>query len=157
MSILHLICCAINPDYRLFHFCLSSAIGSPRNLRVFDETINTMRLTWDAAPGNVRQYVIAFKPAEAGERREVTVRGDTTQALLENLQPETEYELFVSARYTSGLGDPLLGTGTTLEGKKECLLISVNLSLEKWYHQWCSMGEKNMAQVKYLHVSFPKV
>uniref|UniRef100_A0A3Q2Y3A0 Collagen alpha-1(XII) chain n=1 Tax=Hippocampus comes TaxID=109280 RepID=A0A3Q2Y3A0_HIPCM len=91
------------------------AIGSPRNLRVFDETINTMRLTWDAAPGNVRQYVIAFKPAEAGERREVTIRGDTTQALLENLQPETEYELFVSARYTSGLGDPLLGTGTTLE------------------------------------------
>ncbi|XP_051942784.1 collagen alpha-1(XII) chain isoform X5 [Hippocampus zosterae] len=91
------------------------AIGSPRNLRVFDETINTMRLTWDAAPGNVRQYVIAYKPAEAGERREVTIRGDTTQALLENLQPETEYELFVSARYTSGLGDPLLGTGTTLE------------------------------------------
>ncbi|XP_061699936.1 collagen alpha-1(XII) chain isoform X2 [Syngnathoides biaculeatus] len=90
-------------------------IGSPRNLRVFDETISTMRLTWEAAPGNVLQYVIAFKPAEAGERREVTIRGDTTEALLENLQPETEYELFVSARYTSTLGDPILGTGTTLE------------------------------------------
>ncbi|XP_061650641.1 collagen alpha-1(XII) chain isoform X2 [Phyllopteryx taeniolatus] len=90
-------------------------IGSPRNLRVFNETISTMRLTWEAAPGNVLQYIIAFKPAEAGERREVTIRGDTTEALLENLQPDTEYELFVSARYTSALGDPLLGTGTTLE------------------------------------------
>ncbi|XP_061158183.1 collagen alpha-1(XII) chain-like isoform X19 [Syngnathus typhle] len=90
-------------------------IGSPRNLRVFDETINTMRLTWEAAPGNVLQYIIAYKPAEAGERREVTIRGDTTEVLLQNLQPDTEYELFVSARYTSALGDPLLGTGTTLE------------------------------------------
>ncbi|XP_054652752.1 collagen alpha-1(XII) chain isoform X3 [Dunckerocampus dactyliophorus] len=90
-------------------------IGSPRNLRVFDETISTMRLTWEAAPGNVLQYTIAYKPAEGGERNEVSIRGDTTQALLQNLQPDTEYELFVSARYTSATGDPLLGTGTTLE------------------------------------------
>uniref|UniRef100_A0A3P8TS90 Collagen alpha-1(XII) chain n=1 Tax=Amphiprion percula TaxID=161767 RepID=A0A3P8TS90_AMPPE len=89
--------------------------GSPRDLRVFDETISTMKLAWQAAPGNVLQYRIAFKPAEGGERKEISVKGDTTQALLKNLQPATEYELFVSARYSSGLGDPLLGTGTTLE------------------------------------------
>uniref|UniRef100_A0A672IQR9 Collagen alpha-1(XII) chain n=1 Tax=Salarias fasciatus TaxID=181472 RepID=A0A672IQR9_SALFA len=89
--------------------------GSPRNLRVFDETISTMKLAWEAAPGNVVQYRIAFKPADGGERKEISVKGDTTQALLKNLRPTTEYELFVSARYSSGLGDPLLGTGTTLE------------------------------------------
>ncbi|XP_067335458.1 collagen alpha-1(XII) chain isoform X2 [Channa argus] len=89
--------------------------GSPRDLRVFDETISTMKLAWEAAPGNVLQYRIAFKPAEGGERKEISVKGDTTQAVLKNLQPATEYELFVSARYSSGLGDPLLGTGTTLE------------------------------------------
>ncbi|KAM6912519.1 collagen alpha-1(XII) chain-like isoform 2-T2 [Xenentodon cancila] len=89
--------------------------GSPRDLRVFDETISTMKLAWQAAPGNVLQYRIAFKPAEGGERKEISVKGDTTQAVLKNLQPATEYELFVSARYSSGLGDPLLGTGTTLE------------------------------------------
>uniref|UniRef100_A0A3B4FJG1 Collagen alpha-1(XII) chain-like n=1 Tax=Pundamilia nyererei TaxID=303518 RepID=A0A3B4FJG1_9CICH len=89
--------------------------GSPRDLRVFDETISTMKLAWRAAPGNVLQYRIAFKPAEGGERKEISVKGDTTQAVLKNLQPATEYELFVSARYSSGLGDPLLGTGTTLE------------------------------------------
>uniref|UniRef100_A0AAQ4P830 Collagen type XII alpha 1 chain n=1 Tax=Gasterosteus aculeatus aculeatus TaxID=481459 RepID=A0AAQ4P830_GASAC len=89
--------------------------GSPRNLRVSDETISTMKLEWLAARGNVLQYRIAFKPANGGERKEISVKGGTTQAVLKNLQPGTEYELFVSARYSSGLGDPLLGTGTTLE------------------------------------------
>ncbi|XP_039992554.1 collagen alpha-1(XII) chain isoform X2 [Xiphias gladius] len=91
------------------------ARGTPRDLRVFDETVSTMKLAWQAAPGNVLQYRIAFKPADGGERKEISVKGDTTQAVLKNLQPATEYELFVSARYSSGLGDPLLGTGTTLE------------------------------------------
>ncbi|XP_076834641.1 collagen alpha-1(XII) chain isoform X3 [Brachyhypopomus gauderio] len=90
------------------------AKGSPRDLRVFDETEYTMKLSWQAAPGNVLQYRIAYKP-EDGERKEISVRGDTTTAMLENLLPDTEYELFVSARYTSGFGDPLLGRGTTLE------------------------------------------
>ena len=76
-----------------------------------------MKVAWQAAPGNVLQYRIAFKPAEGGEKKEIAVKGDTTQALLKNLKPATEYELFVTARYSSGLGDPLLGTGTTLEGK----------------------------------------
>ncbi|CAJ1073879.1 collagen alpha-1(XII) chain isoform X2 [Xyrichtys novacula] len=89
--------------------------GSPRDLRVFNETISTMKLAWQAAPGNVLQYRISYKPAAGGEGQEISVKGDTTQALLKKLQPATEYELFVSARYTSGVGDPLVGTGTTLE------------------------------------------
>ncbi len=75
-----------------------------------------MRVSWRAAPGNVLQYQVAYKP-DGGERKEMFVKGDTTTALLRNLLPDTEYELFVSARYTSGLGAPLMGTGTTLEGK----------------------------------------
>ncbi|XP_074547779.1 collagen alpha-1(XII) chain [Halichoeres trimaculatus] len=89
--------------------------GSPRDLRVSDETISTMKLAWRAAPGNVLQYRISYKPAAGGDGKEISVKGDTTQAVLKNLQPATEYELFVSARYTSGVGDPLMGTGTTLE------------------------------------------
>lgn len=76
-----------------------------------------MKLAWQAAPGNVRQYRISFKPAEGGERKEISVKGDSTQVVLKNLQADTEYELFVSARYSTGVGEPLLGTGTTLEGK----------------------------------------
>ncbi|XP_065123394.1 collagen alpha-1(XII) chain isoform X2 [Paramisgurnus dabryanus] len=88
--------------------------GSPRDLRVFNETVSSMRVSWRPAPGNVLQYNVAYKP-DGGERKEISVKGDSTTALLKNLQPDTEYELFVSARYASGLGDPLMGTGTTLE------------------------------------------
>lgn len=104
----------------MIHSYLLSVRGSPRDLRVSDETISTMKLSWQAAPGNVLQYRIAYKPADGGERKEIGVKGDTTQAVLKNLQAATEYELFVSARYSSGLGEPLLGTGTTLEGKGKC-------------------------------------
>ncbi|XP_059375411.1 collagen alpha-1(XII) chain-like isoform X2 [Carassius carassius] len=88
--------------------------GSPRDLRVFNETVSSMRVSWRAAPGNVLQYHVAYK-SDGGEIKEMFVKGDTTTALLKNLSPDTEYELFVSARYTSGLGAPLMGTGTTLE------------------------------------------
>ncbi|XP_060790300.1 collagen alpha-1(XII) chain isoform X3 [Neoarius graeffei] len=88
--------------------------GSPRHLRVFDETESSMKLSWQAAPGNVLQYHIAYKP-EDGERKEISVKGDSTTAVLDNLLSDTEYEIFVSARYSSGLGEPLLGRGTTLE------------------------------------------
>uniref|UniRef100_A0A8C1FJ93 Collagen alpha-1(XII) chain n=1 Tax=Cyprinus carpio carpio TaxID=630221 RepID=A0A8C1FJ93_CYPCA len=88
--------------------------GSPRDLRVFNETVSSMRVSWRAAPGNVLQYQVAYKP-DGGERKEMFVKGDATTALLRNLSPDTEYELFVSARYTSGFGAPLMGTGTTLE------------------------------------------
>ncbi|KAI1895826.1 hypothetical protein AGOR_G00110760 [Albula goreensis] len=90
--------------------------GTPRNLRVFNETVSTMRLSWQPAPGRVQQYRIAYKPSDGGDKKEVAVKGDSTVVQLKNLQPDTEYELFVTARYASGLGDPLLGLGTTLEG-----------------------------------------
>ncbi|XP_052001055.1 collagen alpha-1(XII) chain isoform X3 [Xyrauchen texanus] len=88
--------------------------GSPRDLRVFNETVSSMRLSWRAAPGNVLQYHVAYKP-DGGEKKEIFVKGDTTNTVLKNLLSDTKYELFVSAHYSSGFGDPLLGTGTTLE------------------------------------------
>lgn len=96
-----------------------------------------MRLSWEAAPGNVLQYQVAYKSAEGGERKEVAVKGDTTAVQLKNLDPATEYELFVSARYSSGLGDPLLGKGTTLEGKRRkiCCLLAT-LTVHQWVF-WC--------------------
>lgn len=48
--------------------------------------------------------------------KEVTVRGETTTTVLKDLQPGTEYQLAVRAKYSAGSGEPLQGTGTTLEG-----------------------------------------
>lgn len=96
-----------------------------------------MWLSWEAAPGNVLQYRVAYKSAEGGDRKEVAVKGDTTSVQLKNLDPATEYELFVSARYSSGFGDPLLGKGTTLEGKRRkncCQLPTPTVS--QWVF-WC--------------------
>ncbi|XP_071006355.1 collagen alpha-1(XII) chain-like isoform X2 [Oncorhynchus clarkii lewisi] len=91
------------------------ALGSPRDLQVFDQNLSTMRLSWAAAPGRVLQYRIIFRPSAGGEKKEVSVKGGNTNTLLKDLQPGTEYDLAVSARYSSGLGDPLEGKGTTLE------------------------------------------
>ncbi|KAL0967290.1 hypothetical protein UPYG_G00250360 [Umbra pygmaea] len=91
------------------------ARGSPRDLQVFDETVSTMKLSWAAAPGRVVQYRISYRPTAGGESKEVSVKGDNTNVLLKNLQPDTKYDLTVRARYTSGLGDPLEGKGTTVE------------------------------------------
>ncbi|XP_049340727.1 collagen alpha-1(XII) chain isoform X3 [Astyanax mexicanus] len=89
--------------------------GSPRNLQVFDETLSSMRVTWEAAPGQVQRYVVSYRPTSGGEMKEVTVSGGNTETVLKNLQPDTEYQLAVRAQYSSGLGQPLEGTGTTLE------------------------------------------
>ncbi|XP_062324096.1 collagen alpha-1(XII) chain [Osmerus eperlanus] len=101
------------------------ALGSPRDLRVFDETVSTMKLSWEAAPGRVLQYRVAFRPVAGGEMKVVTVKGENTATLLKNLRPGTEYELAVSARYASGQGNPLEGQGTTLEGFSDPLEIDL--------------------------------
>uniref|UniRef100_A0A3Q3GJ81 Collagen, type XII, alpha 1b n=1 Tax=Labrus bergylta TaxID=56723 RepID=A0A3Q3GJ81_9LABR len=90
--------------------------GSPRDLRVFDETTSSMKVSWEAAPGNVLQYRVAYRPSAGGTKKELSVKGDNTASVLKNLQPGTQYDIFLSARYQSGLGDALEGQGTTLEG-----------------------------------------
>ncbi|CAK6977127.1 collagen alpha-1(XII) chain isoform X7 [Scomber scombrus] len=89
--------------------------GSPTDLKVYDETVSSMKISWDPAPGNVLQYRVAYKPSAGGPKKEVSVKGDNTATALKNLQPGTDYDISVSARYVSGLGDPLQGQGATLE------------------------------------------
>ncbi|XP_068454822.1 collagen alpha-1(XII) chain [Clinocottus analis] len=91
------------------------ARGSPRDLRVFDETASSMKVSWQPAPGNVLQYRVAYKPSAGGPWKEVLVKGDGRTGLLKNLQPGTQYDISVSARYPSGPGDALEGRGSTLE------------------------------------------
>ncbi|XP_034384020.1 collagen alpha-1(XII) chain-like [Cyclopterus lumpus] len=91
------------------------AKGSPRDLRVFDESVSSMKVSWEPAPGKVLQYRVAYKPSAGGPGKEVTVKGDSRTTLLKNLQPGTQYDISVSAQYPSGPGDALEGRGSTLE------------------------------------------
>ncbi|KAF4084089.1 hypothetical protein AMELA_G00124740 [Ameiurus melas] len=115
--------------------------GAVRNLRVTEETTDSFRVSWQAAPGAVLRYRLFYEPISGGERLEAVTDGSQTTIVLQELFPITtyrvtvnaeyasgmgapmdtsgttkeEYEIFVSAHYSSGLGDPLLGQGTTLE------------------------------------------
>lgn len=41
-------------------------------LVITDVTHSSMKLTWDAAPGNVKKYIITYKPEE-GDLKEVAL------------------------------------------------------------------------------------
>ncbi|XP_063079242.1 collagen alpha-1(XII) chain isoform X3 [Engraulis encrasicolus] len=81
-------------------------------LTISDVTHSSMQLTWDAAPGKVRKYIITYKPEE-GELQEVEVEGDITTLKLTNLISQTEYDVAVTPIYDEGPGNPMLGTAIT--------------------------------------------
>ncbi|KAJ7341667.1 hypothetical protein JRQ81_006106, partial [Phrynocephalus forsythii] len=89
--------------------------GSPRNLIVSDETTDSFKVGWSAAPGNVLRYRIAYRPVAGGERRQVTVPANQRATTLQNLKQDTRYEVSVTAEYQSGVGNPLSGHGKTEE------------------------------------------
>ncbi|XP_076129262.1 collagen alpha-1(XII) chain isoform X2 [Alosa pseudoharengus] len=81
-------------------------------LTITDVDHSSMRLTWDAAPGNVRKYIITYKPEE-GDLKEVEVNGDITTLVLTSLISQTEYDVAVTPVYDEGPGNPMLGTAIT--------------------------------------------
>ncbi|XP_041420606.1 collagen alpha-1(XII) chain isoform X2 [Xenopus laevis] len=89
--------------------------GPPRNLRVSDETTDSFKVGWSAAPGNVLRYRIAYRPVTGGTQKEVTVPGKETVTTLQNLTPDTKYQVSVIPEYHSGPGKPLTGNGATEE------------------------------------------
>ncbi|XP_017157584.1 collagen alpha-1(XII) chain [Poecilia reticulata] len=81
-------------------------------LRISGVTHSSMMLNWDAAPGAVRRYMIAYKP-DGGELKEVEVNGDITTLQLTGLISQTEYDVAVTPVYDDGPAAPMLGTAIT--------------------------------------------
>lgn len=50
------------------HVCFINAepMGSVKNLQVTDPTVNSLRVRWDPADGDVRQYNIVYVPVAGG-------------------------------------------------------------------------------------------
>ena len=46
-------------------------LGFARNLQVTDPTTSTLNVRWDAAEGNVREYIVIWVPAVGGGEQEV--------------------------------------------------------------------------------------
>uniref|UniRef100_A0A8C7N344 Collagen type XII alpha 1 chain n=1 Tax=Oncorhynchus kisutch TaxID=8019 RepID=A0A8C7N344_ONCKI len=87
-----------------------------RGLSVSEETTDSFRVTWLAAPGPVVRYRLSYVPLTGGgERLEAQTNGPDTTIVLQELFPITTYRVSVSAEYTSGLGDEMQVDGTTKE------------------------------------------
>uniref|UniRef100_A0A8B9RIL0 Collagen alpha-1(XII) chain n=1 Tax=Astyanax mexicanus TaxID=7994 RepID=A0A8B9RIL0_ASTMX len=104
--------------------------AGPRNMRVFDATTSTLSIGWDHAEGPVQQYKIAYAPLTGDPITEFTVvPGNRNNAMLQNLLPETPYNITVQAIYADGAGGSLAGNGKTLG-----LLEPRNLRIsDEWY------------------------
>ncbi|XP_031144447.1 collagen alpha-1(XII) chain isoform X4 [Sander lucioperca] len=86
-----------------------------RNIQVFNPTTNTLNVRWEAATGPVQQYRVVYAPLTGARPSEsILVPGTTTTALLQQLLPETDYNVGVVALYSDGEGPTISDNGKTL-------------------------------------------
>lgn len=95
----------------LFSFLAVSAAG--RTIVVLEETEKTMKVTWQAAPGNVLNYRVTYKPKSGGRQLAAKVPGGTTSTVLRRLTHLTTYDITVLPVYRFGEGKARQGEGTT--------------------------------------------
>ncbi|XP_076874166.1 collagen alpha-1(XII) chain isoform X2 [Brachyhypopomus gauderio] len=88
-------------------------LGSVRNLQVTDPTISTLNVRWQPAEGSVREYIVIYVPAAGGEQDVEQVSGSTTQIVLKNLEPDTEYTVTLVPVYHEMEGKSLSENGKT--------------------------------------------
>lgn len=51
---------------------LTEPLGSAKNLQVTDPTVNSLRVRWEPADGDVRQYNVLYVPVAGGAEGKVT-------------------------------------------------------------------------------------
>uniref|UniRef100_A0A673X5J4 Collagen alpha-1(XII) chain n=1 Tax=Salmo trutta TaxID=8032 RepID=A0A673X5J4_SALTR len=86
-----------------------------RNIQVFGPTTNTLNVRWEPASGEVVQYRVVYAPLSGTKPSEsILVPGTSTTTLLEQLVPDTSYNVGVVAIYTDGEGPPAEDKGKTL-------------------------------------------
>lgn len=100
-------------DSQKLLFFLSTVSPNAKSLKVSDETENTMKVTWQPAPGNVVNYRVVYRPKAGGRQVVAKMPGSATTTVLRRLQPLTTYDITVVPVYRSGDGNPRQGEGTT--------------------------------------------
>uniref|UniRef100_A0A4W5R7Q3 Collagen, type XII, alpha 1a n=1 Tax=Hucho hucho TaxID=62062 RepID=A0A4W5R7Q3_9TELE len=86
-----------------------------RNIQVFGPTTNTLNVRWEPASGKVVQYRVVYAPLSGTKPSDsILVPGTSTTTLLEQLVPDTPYNVGVVAIYANGEGPPAEDKGTTL-------------------------------------------
>ncbi|XP_075304930.1 collagen alpha-1(XII) chain isoform X4 [Odontesthes bonariensis] len=89
--------------------------SGPRNMRVYDPTTTTLSVSWEHAEGPVMQYRITYSQTTGDPIEEyTTVPGNRNNVILPNLDPDTPYNIKVTAIYADGPGGELEGDGRTV-------------------------------------------
>ncbi|XP_029965870.1 collagen alpha-1(XII) chain isoform X2 [Salarias fasciatus] len=88
-------------------------LGGVKNLQVTDPTVNSLRVRWEPAEGDVRQYQIIYVPAAGGSESTTPVSGMTTNTMLRELRPDTEYKVTVVPIYSDTEGKRMSENGKT--------------------------------------------
>lgn len=99
------------------HFSHISELGSVRNLVVSEETVDSFRVSWRAAPGAVLRYRLLYEPVGGGDKLEAQTDGSQVTIVLHELLPVTTYHVTVYPEYASGAGSSMDTEGTTKEGQ----------------------------------------
>ncbi|XP_076011110.1 collagen alpha-1(XII) chain isoform X2 [Genypterus blacodes] len=91
-------------------------LGGVKNLQVIDPTINSLRVRWEPAEGDVRQYQVIYVPATGGSELQTQVSGMTTNTVLRDLKPDTPYKVTLVPIYAD-----VEGKRTSENGKTKAL------------------------------------
>ncbi|XP_030578007.1 collagen alpha-1(XII) chain-like [Archocentrus centrarchus] len=86
---------------------------APTNLVTSEVTQSSFRATWTPPGCPVDKFRITYTMAAGGPTEELLVDGSVSTAVLENLNPQTEYVTTVSSIVGEKSSEPLRGTETT--------------------------------------------
>ncbi|KAI9528339.1 hypothetical protein NQZ68_022031 [Dissostichus eleginoides] len=92
----------------------TKALGGVKSLQVSDPTTSSLKVRWEPAEGNVRQYRIFYVPSSGGAEDMEQVSGGTTNTVLKNLLSDTPYTVTVVPVYPEGEGLRQTDDGKTL-------------------------------------------
>ena len=83
--------------------------SAPQNLRAHPVGEEYLRLDWDNPqyhPGGVLHYIVYYKPQEVARYKKEITRNHENTYRLSDLQPNTQYEIYVTAKSSSYESDP---------------------------------------------------
>nr|XP_006117304.2 collagen alpha-1(XII) chain-like [Pelodiscus sinensis] len=99
----------------MFPLFITVPVPAPVNLRLTEVTKQSFRGTWDHGAPDVALYRITWGPYGGTEKMETILNGDENTLVFENLNPDTLYDVSVTAIYPDeSESNELIGRERTL-------------------------------------------